>query len=803
MLKWTLLILVVCPAATRAAALRPAGVTGFFVMPGEAATLRWQVASGKLEAPVEYTIRDYWDKPVTTGRAKIGEKGAVEATVKLAQGFYDVEIPATKQRFGVVSLAASAGKADPFFCIDSAMSWLVRDDDVRAGLVAVLARSGIAMSRERLSWSQINPAKGKWSWQADRRYETVRKLHAARGVAVLEMFHDAPSWPGKVGKYPQDLVAATRSWEQIARRYRPTWGALEVWNEPDIFFGANLPADQYVPLVRAIAYALARGGADVPLVGGVVAHHNRRFLDTAARNGLLDCIDTFSFHTYGHAPQMEGLIGRYRSWLADHKREAMPLWLTECGRPWKRGPDRPPADQDAASALDIVMKAVEARAGGVARYFAFVYPYYEERGNNFGMMGRRATPLRSFAAYARLAAVLGGKKYLGDLKCPDASIQRARVFGDARETVAVIYTGRVGAGRAVKLGVPPLRVEGIDGRPLPAAKGAPVPVPDGLSYAWLDRAKLAKPLRTDTPMMRLWRIALRKPPRRGPPSPVVLRFEADRRVLKAESNGYRFADPQSAAGLRMRVRAFNLDTKAREVTLTLSPPVGGKILEGPAAQSVKLPPEASADAAWRVDLSGAFARAQRTTVKVAAAEGLRAAGVLAVELEGGASLKQVLKWHQGQLALPIGDLSRWTKNVVGHGKMTMEWTAEKHWRLGVTFGKGDPWVYPYFRLPAGLDLSRAKGLVVRARCQEPATVRVFLWEGDRGVGYLAPGGIIPADGKWHTAVVNFADLTLSAANAPDPDGRLDLKAVRRISIGLNSKAPRNTLDVSDVYVVGR
>ena len=177
-----------------------------------------------------------------------------------------------------------------------------------------------------------------------------------------------------------------------------------------------------------------------------MAHHNRPFLDNAANCGLLDSVDVFSFHTYGRAPEMQGLVDNYRAWLKAHDREAMPLWITECGRPWPKGPDRPPAEPDMISALDITMKAIEARCCGIERYFAFVYPFYEEQQQNFGMMGRLGTPLRSMAAYVRAASLLAGKTYLGDLVCDDASIQRARVFGDSRETVAVLYTGQPAAG---------------------------------------------------------------------------------------------------------------------------------------------------------------------------------------------------------------------------------------------------------------------------------------------------------------------------------------------------------------------
>ena len=118
------------------------------------------------------------------------------------------------------------------------------------------------------------------------------------------------------------------------------------------------------------------------------------------------------------------------------------------------------------------------------------------------------------------------------------------------------------------------------------------------------------------------------------------------------------------------------------------------------------------------------------------------------------------------------------------------------------FTNGDRWVYPSFQLPDELDVSRFSALVLRARCERPAAVRVFLWEGDRGVGYLTAASIIPADGQWHAAEVRFDELTLSSANAPDDNDRLDLGQVRRIAIGLNSDTPDNRLEIGEAHLVG-
>ena len=98
--------------------------------------------------------------------------------------------------------------------------------------------------------------------------------------------------------------------------------------------------------------------------------------------------------------------------------------------------------------------------------------------------------------------------------------------------------------------------------------------------------------------------------------------------------------------------------------------------------------------------------------------------------------------------------------------------------------------------------SRAgRGLDLRARCARPASVRIFLWEGDKDIGYISADPIIPADGMWHVGRVPFRDLFPSTANTPDPNGRLDLGQVRRISLGMNYAVNENTLEVSDLYVV--
>jgi len=801
-----ILTLMLWSHAVSAATLRPVAAEAFFVEPDEPAKLRWRVESGALDGPVRAVVHDYQDRPVATVPAQVTSEGDLEVTVKLPAGFYEVEI-AAGGRFGVVSLAAYEGARDPFFSVDAAMSWLVDENKTRESLMRVLQRTGVAMSRERLNWAEINAVEGEWDWESPARYETIRSAYAQQGVDVLEMFHGTTPWGGSVGQYPDDLVGTARAWGQIGHRWRSIWDAMEVWNEPDWIYLGNLPADQYVALVKTIAYAFAREGIDVPLVGGVFAHNYRPFLDSAARNGLLDCVDVVSFHTHDPAPGTDVLIESYRSWLAAHGREAMPLWLTESGRPWTRGPDRPPTHQGAECALDVTMKAVESRACGVARYFAGIYPFYEEGGANYGMMGRHATPLRSMAAYARLVRLLAHKRYLGDLSpgSKDAPDRRARVFGDDRETVAVLYTGRRDPGAKWKLGLAVERAEGIDGRVIEVPEGGAVPVPDGLVYVWLAPEKLGDRLQTDTSAARLSRIGRENPPRRKPPSPIVLRYQFVADAVEAKPEGYR-VKAVSSGKTSLTVRVFNLAEEPRELKLEARLEHGGA--SSPASRAKRperrvahVPGESFVDVGWGIDLGAAFAASGLASVEVLASDrASRHVASLTIDLSDQATLQQVLERYRRRVRLSISDLSQWAANVVGHGKMTMAVVPEGTWRLSARFGEGERWVHPFFQLSDDLDVSRFSAIVVRGRSRQAATVRVFLWEGDRGVGYMTPGSVIQADGKWHTAVIRFADL-VCGVTAPDENHRLDLDQVARISIGFNTEAAENTLEISDAYVL--
>jgi hypothetical protein len=124
------LLVLVAVGTAGAATLRPARMDECFIAPEKPSTIGWKIESGPLAGPTPYVVRDYGEKQVAAGEAKATGPAALETTLRLPAGFYEIEFPATHQRFGMVALPA-ARTADPFFAIDGALSWLVRDDAIR------------------------------------------------------------------------------------------------------------------------------------------------------------------------------------------------------------------------------------------------------------------------------------------------------------------------------------------------------------------------------------------------------------------------------------------------------------------------------------------------------------------------------------------------------------------------------------------------------------------------------------------------------------------------------------------------
>ena len=778
----------------------PAKIEEWFAPPDEPVTVALKASLIGAQQTVPYQLRNYSGRQVAEGTATLGEGGILRVQLgKLARGYYDLGFPASQESFGLAVIEAQKGPADPFFCMDSGLSWLETRAELRPGLVAILRRSGIAMSRERLSWGGVNPDKDKWNWEGGiRQYASMRGLYADASLPILEILHGGAKHlgMGKGSPYPQDLSQMVASWRGIAAKFASGWGGAEIWNEPDLI---ALPGDQYAALTKTAAYALPPD-AKRPIVGGVYGGYPPgAFFDTCLANGMLDQVDAVSFHGYDRAPDVARTVKQYREWLRSAGKETMPLWSTECGMPWSLGPDRAPLLEDAVSAMEISMKAVESRACGVERYFPFVYTFYEEGGiKNFGMMGREVTPMRSMAAYAYCAQALAGMTYLGDLDRAGTPLKLARVFGIVgRPAVAVLYTGKVDAAAVITLPLSLLRVEGADGRTLSPAGAGEIPIPDGMAYVWLKPDGLGSTLKTDTPAAQLLAVSQQKPPARPAASSLVLTYLFQKTPSRPSASRY-LLDEATAKSLPINVRVHNLGDKAQTLDLRLQLP-GENEQSEKRVQQVQIPPQGTADATWTVDAHSSLDVSEIRLVRVTAAGASASPLAIPFVMEG--SLETHLSRHAVAKRLPISDMTRWQPNIAGHGTMKMT-ASGGGWRLEVSYTQtGDAWVYPRFELPERLDATWASGIVMRARIKNAG----------RNVGLMAYGegsenyrllDLFPADGAWHAVYVPFTELKPGPGHPDMQNARMDVSRLRRLEVGFGSSVLQNEMEISDLVIVG-
>ncbi len=514
------------------------------------------------------------------------------------------------------------------------------------------------------------------------------------------------------------MTKTADSWARIAERWAPTWNSIEVWNEPDIHFGGNLPADQYVPILKAVAQEYGRRGVETPVVGGVIAAFRDAWMNSAAENGMLDACDVFSFHSYSRAPEMVGVCLRYQRWLDKFGASGKPTWITECGRPWKRGTDRPNREADLESAIDVAQKGVVCKAFGFESYFPFVYPFYEENDNNFGMSDRSNAPLRSIVGYAQSIRLLAGKDCVGEWALDGenaevgqngeglASVQRSFVFADPTtgERVAVLYSPTRVPGRVVAPPVAPTFVERITGETVaPNADGA-FDFADGFLFVGVPKdAKIALKPASEIDKARERRFAARKLDGGGRARrdvSTVVRFEFDANVVSPDNAGYKILDP-NAKTFSGALTVFNFENEARTLPVRVELFADGKPLPPTfvdAPKTVEIPARGRATVPFVLN-----AEKISPFVPLTVEARIGDDGFLSFDLTRAVSRENFVAFAEVATPVDLSPFDRWTPSAGASGKTTFKkadaLSPGFRWGFDVEFGEGDRWVYPHFALP--------------------------------------------------------------------------------------------------------
>lgn len=302
--------------------------------------------------------------------------------------------------------------------------------------------------------------------------------------------------------------------------------------------------------------------------------------------------------------------------MKGHPKENMPIWITESGKPWHRGISgvvkqvyggtldnlHPQVEEDMISALWITMKAVEAKACGVARYYPFVMQFFQENDNNFGMLDYYGTPLRSMHAYAFAANLLAGQEYRGDWKDNPPGLQPTRVFSDGRRAVAVFYVGKNGIGeRTVSLnGFPAGQGYAVDGTELKSGKDQ-LTFRGGMAYWVFPAEKLeAAKLNVETESRRMLEAAKRYRPVKRRCTPVVYRYDFRRSGNRYTAAGYEMPEDGK---LQFIVTNFSDEKVTTHPRLTVP---DGAVVTAPPPELLELPPRSETAIAVGISALGQY-----------------------------------------------------------------------------------------------------------------------------------------------------------------------------------------------------
>lgn len=818
----------------------PINVSQFWVEPEKPSVILFNAASAdqseesSIEEKIPYEFKTTDGEFLCRGEGVFDGK-LLRVDASLPQGFFELELPQTEQTFGVASqpafcpddalLASEAANKDDlrvrdnFFGIDAASTWLVKDDQAREDLIRNARRIGIATYRERLNWGRIEPEEGVFDWEGDNRAEFVRKIAQKYDMPVLELFHSAPNWTGKIGTYPLDLIKTADSWGTVGERWKPYWNSIEVWNEPDISFSGNLPADQYVPILKTVGQEFKRQGVDTPVVGGIIASFRDDFMDCLAENGIIDACDIFSFHTYCRAYDMERISLRYHYWLVKNKAEWKPVWITECGRPWKKGTNRPNREADLESAIDIVQKGVATKALGIDAYFPFVYVFYEENDNNFGMSDRNNAPLRSSAAYARSIYLLSGTRCVGSWDID--GVERSYVFVDspANRKIAVLYSRDRKLGRTIQLPVKPVFVERATGEKLDVNSNNVVDFSDGFLFVGFsgdEEISLREPSEVDKArnLRHAANVKHGPDPRRN--DSIVLRYAFDSEQVSVNGGGYTIKD-SDADVFTGRISVYNFGGKVQNLPVhakTFVMDEDGELKEidnviKDIVQSVEVAARSSSEIEFLLDATNISPFNSPTLLFEVGNEGR-----LSFKLSRSVTEQNFDSVVNTVAPVDLSDLSRWRKNASHNHSYEFKTDSDKSiWGFDIEFDEGDKWAYPVYKLPINvssegvpyletldsdgndvkIELSKLKGVAfsVRASSDVPdGLVRVF-FHNERGEYYFTASGVMKTDGNKRFITVPYDSLN---AYGGTPDS-FDPSRIRAISIGGNSKGKNLTIEV--------
>lgn len=739
---------------------------------------------------ISWRVVDYGGAEVRQGRTRVARGGGQIEIGKLPRGYYELVAGTGGQSatlaFGVVTDHSADHPRSGRLNIDGATAWLERKGRHEA-LARMLRIVGIGWVRERFSWGGTETEKGTVRWQ---QYDTVADTFSQHGINVYQIFHDSPGWShgGRKGtRNPRDLREVYRFAKRLAEHYKGRVRAWEVWNEPDIFFWPDL-GDTFAGVQKAAYLGFKAGDAQLPVLIGSFCRGYCPFDDSLFEAGIEDYFDIFNWHTYSPPSRYADILKRYIELLRSHGCAERPVWLTEAGIrlvATEAGGELSPADE--RKQADFVPRSfARSLAAGTDRHFFFVYPYYLERGVQFGSLRGDLSPRPAFIAIAAAVDILGEARFLGCFTRGVADKVTALAFDNGRERILVVWSG-VSQEAEFHVAAQRIAVADVVGRrerretETGALRLEVGPSPQYLiglgAEAVSDLSGRPRPAGA-LPVTR--------------PHPVVIRGQAQVATIDKGDNSYLIGEDDFA----YTVEVCNLDERE---------PTSGRVrLELPGGWKTESPEvEVALDPMGRVT---------REFTITPGAPAIRTHKIWVRPRFGSEPVASSVSYFRFDLSrvppsksvdLGLDNPERWRTSVSGNGTMATRPGPEGGVHFAIQFaGNGDRWCYPTAEFSRPRKFSGYDGIAFEYRCHaadDNTIVRLQAIEAG-GSMYLSNTGW-KARKTWTRVVCLFKDLSWGSYSPKDANGKLDTQAIRALMIGLNTPRDDLWLEVRGVQLV--
>lgn len=705
----------------------------------------------------------------------------------LPQGYYTLEIRdgAELVRVPIAVVPKPRHTQASRIATDAAHAWLIPKEHFAEG-AELLRRCGISWVRERLTWGEVEPARGKFQWG---RYDAVADADVKRGLNVYQIFHSSPAWSRKDGatnRFPDDLRDVYRFAMVASRHYKGRVKAWEVWNEADIEgFTPETGAD-YAAFLKAAYLGFHAGDPAIKVTQVSFAMPTGAFADALYRNDTPSYFDIFNYHIYANVADYSGRAQVHFNALDRYHAPKAPVWLTEAGIAL-HAVNGTLTDDDRRRQAEFLPKSfATSLACGTDRHFFFVFPHYLENGVEFGLMDSEMLPYPGYSALAATVSLLGEARYLGTVPLGQPAIH-ALAFDNGNGTTVVAWR----EGTPGSVAVPgALRSAGVfncvGARQVSAMAG------DGMlelseSPVFLVTKKGAAVPVTARPL------AARKhvPSRRYSTPMVVVRLRLPK---DAAVKGRELYELSAGKPVPAMLEVYNFGKSRVSGAVSVTPPKGWMV--SPARAQITV----GTMGRWQTELSltPAGTSLSRQEIRVAFRQG-RGVSVARCVMDVAVSPESLTPLETEPIKASAEDFGL---GISGNGRMIAS-AADSGAAFDIAFqGTGDRWAYPFLRFDPPQNWKRFNAIAMEIRCDcddLDAIVRVQVAEVG-GAAYYTESGW-PASTKWKRIIVPFERLGYGTFSAPDPDGRLDLDRVEQLRVGVNTRRDHIRLQVRDVELL--